>query len=167
MSCLGVHFSLSEEEVRKLKSFGDDSDRLDHFHGEIEGKYFEEHEDRLAQSDKAWDAMHRSLSDGDLSYTTGPYPLRLAVIGGDPIYAEDDYIMSLKSPAEVKDVAKALARITKEEFRKKYDVMDAAKYGCPKNDQDFEYTWEWLTGVVAFYRTAAAEGRWVLFSADQ
>jgi hypothetical protein len=167
MSCLGVHFSLSEEEVRRLKSFSDDSDRLDHLQSEIEEKYFEEHEDRVAQSDKAWDAMHRSLSDGDLSYSAGPYPLRLAVIGGDPIYAEDDYIMSLKTPAEVKDVARALAPITKDEFRKKYDAMDAGKYGCPKDDQDFEYTWEWLTGVTAFYQKAASEGRWVLFSADQ
>lgn len=167
MSCLGVHFSLSDEEVRKLKSFSDDSERLDYLQCEIEEKYFEEHEDRIAQSDKAWDAMHRSLSDGDLSYTTGPYPLRLAVIGGDPIYAEDDYIMSLKTPAEVKDVAKALAAVTKEGFRKKYDAMDAEKYGCPKGDQDFEYTWEWLNGVTAFYQKAAAEGRWVLFSADQ
>ena len=167
MSCLGVHFSLSEEEVRKLKSFSDDSDRLDHLQCEIEERYFAEHEDRVAQSDKAWDAMHRSLSDGDLSYTDGPYPLRLTVIGGDPIYAEDDYIMSLKTPAEVKDVAKALAAVTKQDFRKKYDAMDAEKYGCPKDDQDFEYTWDWLTGVTAFYQKAAAEGRWVLFSADQ
>ncbi len=142
MSCLGVHFSLSEEEVQKLKSFGDDGDRLDHLQCEIEEKYFEQHEDRIAQSDKAWDAMHRSLSDGDLSYTTGPYPLRLAVIGGDPIYAEDDYIMSLKTPTEVKEVAKAMAAITKEDFREKYAAMDAEEYECPKNDEDFEYTWE-------------------------
>lgn len=167
MSCLGVHFSLSEEEVRKLKSFSDDRDRLDHLQCEIEEKYFEEHGDRVAQSDKAWDAMHRSLSDGDLSYTTGPYPLRLAVIGGESIYAEDDYIMSLKTPAEVKDVAKALATVTKEDFRKKYDAMDAEKYGCPKDDEDFDYTWDWLTGVTVFYEKAAAEGRSVLFSADQ
>lgn len=167
MSCLGVHFSLSEEEARKLKSFSNDGDRLDYLQCEIEEKYFEMHEDRLAQSDKAWDAMHRSLSDGELSYTSGPYPLRLAVIGGEPIYAEDDYIMSLKTPAEVKDVARALIAITKEEFREKYSAIDAAKYGFPKDDQDFEYTWEWLIGVTAFYQKAAAEGRWVLFSADQ
>lgn len=167
MGCLGVHFSLSDEEVQQLKSFCDDSDRLDYLQCEIEAKYFEEYEDRLASSDKAWDAMHRSLSDGDLSFTTGPYPLRMAVIGGDPIYVEDDYIMSLKAPTEVKDVAKALAAVTKDDFRMKYDAMDAEKYGYPKDDQDFEYTWDLLTGVVAFYQKAAAEGRWVLFSADQ
>ena len=167
MSCLGVHFSLSEEEVQKLKSFEEDSDRLDYLQCEIEEEYFTDFKDRIAQSDKAWDAMHRSLSDGDLSYTSGPYPLRLVVIGGESIYSEVDYIMSLKTPAEVKDVARALTAVTKEDFRKKYESMDADKYGCQKDDQDLEYTWEWLTGVIAFYYKAATEGRWVLFTADQ
>lgn len=167
MGCLGVHLSLSEPEVRKLKSFAEDCDRLDYFQTEIEEKYFGEHEDRLAQSDKAWDAMHRALADGDLTWDTGPYPLRLAVIGGEPIYGEEDYIMSLKTPVEVKDIARALAPLTKEEFRRRYDAIDAGKYGFPKNDEDFAYTWDWLIGVIAFYQRAAAEGRWVLFTADQ
>jgi hypothetical protein len=167
MSCLGVHFALTDSEAAKLKSFDDDSERLDYLQSEIEESYFADHEEFTAQSDKAWDAMHRSLSDGQLSYTEGPHPLRLAVIGGEPIYAESDYIMSLKTPKEVVDVAAALVKISKEEFRKKYDAMDAEAYGCAKTDEDFEYTWEWLTGVTAFYQRAAAAGRHVLFSADQ
>lgn len=167
MSCLGVHFALTESEAHKLKSFEDDDERLDYLHCEIEETYFSDHEEFLAQSDKAWDAMHRSLSDGQLSYYDGPHPLRLAVIGGDPIYAKGDYIMSLKTPQEVADVASALVKISKDEFQKKYDAMDAEAYGCAKNAEDFEYTWGWLTGVVAFYQRAAAAGRYVLFSADQ
>src|SRR5436190_6223577 len=130
MSCLGVHFALIESEVTKLKSFPDDAERLDYLQCEIEETYFSDHEEFTAQSDKAWDAMHRSLSDGQLSYDEGPHPLRLAVIGGEPIYAERDYIMSLKTPKEVAEVASALARISKEEFRKKYEAMDAKAYGC-------------------------------------
>ena len=149
MSCLGVHFALTESEAAKLKSFDNDSDRLDYLQCEIKETYFADHEEFIAQSDKAWDAMHRSLSDGQLSYTEGPHPLRLAVIGGDPIYAASDYIMSLKTPKQVVDVSLELSKISKEEFRKKYDAMDAEAYGCPKNEDDFEYTWEWLTGVVA------------------
>jgi hypothetical protein len=167
MSCLGVHFALTEFEATKLKSFADDSERLDYLQSEIEEAYFSDHEEFVAQSDKAWDAMHRALSDSQLSYNEGPHPLRLAVIGGEPLYAEGDYIMSLKTPKEVAEVAAALAKISKEEFRKKYDAMDVVAYGCPKNDVDFEYTWEWLTGVVAFYQRAATAGRFVLFSADQ
>jgi hypothetical protein len=148
-------------------SLKDDSSRLEYLQEEIEETYLEEHPELTAQTDKAWDAMHRLLGDGDLSYNEGPEPLRFAVIGGEPIYANDDYIMSLKTPEQVKAVAVALPKITKEEFRRKYDLMDAAKYGCPKTDEDFEYTWEWFAGVVALYQKAAEEDRFVLFTADQ
>jgi hypothetical protein len=158
---------LSEQEVQTLRSFEDDRDHLDFLQSEIETKYFNEHKDRIAESDKAWDAMHRALGDGDLSWTTGPYPLRLAVIGGELIYAGDDYIMSLKTPAEVKDVAKAVVTITEDEFRQKYDAVDPDRYGFQKSEDDFGYTWDWFAGVVAFYQQAAAEDRWVLFTADQ
>jgi hypothetical protein len=167
MGCLGVHIALTTAEVAKLKSFGDDEERLDYFQTEIEERYFSEHEDLKAESDKAWDAMHRALSDGDLSYTSGPHPLRLAVMGGEPIYAEDDYIMSLKTPAQVEEIAVALRTITKEDFRRRYDGIDGDAYGCAKSDEDCEYTWEWFTGVVALYQTAATQGRYVLFTASQ
>ena len=167
MSCLGVHFALTAAEVAKLKSFEDDSDRLDYLQSEIEDYYFGSAKDYLAQSDKAWDAMHRSLADGQLTYDTGPYPLRLAVIGGEPIYAEDDYIMSLKTPEQVRDIAKALIPVTRDVLRRGYDGIDQKAYGFPKSDQDFEYTWEWFQAVQALYTKAATEGRWVLFSADQ
>jgi hypothetical protein len=167
MACLGVHFALTDAEVEKLTSFAENQDRLDYLQEEIEEDYLTNHEDMTAQSDKAWDAMHRLLSDGELSYYDGPEPLRFAVIGGDPIYTERDYIMSLKTPDQVKQLAARLPKITKEEFKHRYDTMDAGKYGCPKSDEDFEYTWHWFTGIVAFYVRAANSGRHVLFTADQ
>ncbi len=167
MGCLGVHFALTENEVAKLRALESDADQLAYLMEELEEDYFAHHSSFMAQSDKAWDAMHRSLSDGQLSYTAGPHPERLAAIGGEPLYAEDDYIMSLKTPAEVKAVAEALARITREDFRRRYDAMDAVAYGCPKNDDDFNYTWEWFGGVAALFQQAAKHGRYVLFSADQ
>lgn len=45
--------------------------------------------------------MHRTLAAGPLRYEGGDYPLGLAVIGGEPLYDEDDYIMSLATPAQV------------------------------------------------------------------
>jgi hypothetical protein len=167
MGCLGLHLALTTAEVAELKSFKDDSDRLEYFQSELEDGYFSQHADLIAESDKAWDAMHRALSDGELSYTSGPYPLRLAVIGGEPIYAADDYIMSLKSPLEVKDIAAAIAKVTKEELRRGYECINPDKYGFPKSEEDFEYTWDWFTHVVTFFQTAAAQGRHVLFTASQ
>jgi hypothetical protein len=167
MSCLGVHYVLTAEEVARLKAFDDDSERLEHLQETVEEDYFANHPELLAQSDKSWDAMHRSLGDGQLSYTSGTDPLRLVVIGGECLYSEDDYIMSLKTPAEVKSIARALLPITEADFRRRYDAIDADAYGFPKSDEDFRYTWEWFGGVRDFYQRAAALDRYVLFTADQ
>jgi len=79
MSCPGVHFAITAAEAEKLKSFEDDSDRLDYLQNEIEERYFAEAEEYLAQSDKAWDAMHRALGDGTLSYTDHRIKLLLSI----------------------------------------------------------------------------------------
>lgn len=167
MACLGVHFALTASEIAKLKSFATDSDRLDFLCEEIEEIYFEKHPEYVAETDKAWDAMHRLLSNGELSYFDGPEPLRFAVIGGEPIYSQGDYIMSLKTPEQVNEVSIAIGNIGEEEFRSKYDSIDEEKYGCQKSDEDFEYTWGWFSGVVNLYKKAAEENRFVLFTADQ
>lgn len=167
MSCLGVHFALTAAEVAQLRSFASDAERLAYVHSDIEEKYFNTFPDFKAESDKSWDAMHRLLSDGQLSFYDGPEPLRWTVIGGEPLYAADDYLLSLKTPAQVQTLAAALPQIGKAEFRARYDAMDADSYGFPKSDDDFNYTWEWFTGVVTLYQRAAAENRCVLFAADQ
>lgn len=167
MSCLGVHFALTDEQVNKIRSFDNDDDRLEYLQEEIEETFWNEHPEDGAESDKSWDAMHRLLSDGELSYYDGPEPLRFTVIGGEPMYAKEDYIMSLKTPDQVKLVSEAIASITEEEFRTKYDAMDEGKYGFQKSEEDLEYTWGWFEGVVNLYKKAAAEDRYVLFSADQ
>ena len=167
MSCLGVHFAITDQEVAKLKSFDDDSDRLEWLQEEIEETYFSDLPAFTAESDKAWDAMHRLLGDGDLTYDTGPEPLRFLVIGGEPLYFSDDYIMSLKTPEQVKAVAAALPAITLEQFGSRYDRMDAGKYGFPKSDEDCDYTWQWFQNVASLFTRAAADGRHVLFTVDQ
>jgi hypothetical protein len=167
MGCLGVHYALTDDEVSKLRAWNNDDDRLNFLQEEIEDLFFSDRPDLFAESDKAWDAMHRCLSDGDLSYTTGPTPLRLAIIGGQGLYFKDDYIMSLKTPEEVKSVAPALKAITQAELFRRYDAMDAKKYDFPKSAEDREYTWEWFQPVAALYETAAAKGLWVLFTASQ
>lgn len=166
MGCLGVHFAITSEEAEHLKSLEDD-DIVEYLQEELEEHYFSESPEFKAETDKSWDALHRLLSDGELSYTSGPMPLRLAVIGGQPMYFGDDYIMSLKTPDEVKEVASALSAITKEEFRTRYNSIDEDDYGFPLSEEDFDYTWGWFGGVVEMYQKAAEAGRYVLFTADQ
>jgi len=110
--------------------------------------------------------MHRALSDGLLSDDGGQYPLNHVVLGGQSLYGRDDYIISLKTPAQVKDVALAAMEITADQFRALYDGIDSEDYGLELTDEDFQYTWEWFQSVRALYQAAASEGRHVLFTVD-
>jgi hypothetical protein len=167
MSCLGVHFALTKDEAHYLRSLPDEQARLEHLQEVIETRYFEEQPDFKAESDKSWDAMHRTLTDGQCSWDGGEYPFSHVVLGGELLYTESDYIISLKTPQQVRDIAAALPRITDAEFRRRYFAIDPDSYGFPLSDEDFGYTWEWFQGVRELYQRAATEGRFVLFTADQ
>ena len=101
MSYLGVHFALSNEDVVNIRALSDEQERLSYLQEEIEERYLVEPVTYAAESDKAWDAMHRALTDGRLTWDGGTYPLNHVVLAGELLYTEDDYIMSLKSPAPV------------------------------------------------------------------
>jgi hypothetical protein len=166
MGCLGVHFSLSADEVQAFRDI-EESERVDYLSNVVEEKYFAEQPERKAESDKAWDAMHRTLSDGDLAWDGGDYPLNHVVLGGERLYHDSDYIMVLKTPEQVRDVAAAILDMTEPEFRRRYFAIDTESYGLPVDEEDFGYTWGWFEGVHEFWMRAASEGRYVLFTASQ
>lgn len=167
MSCLGVHFALTQPEVELLRSFEDEKDRLDHLKEVIEEQYFKQEPDFLAETDKSWDALHRCLSDGELMRDGGDYPLNHVVMGGEPLYFADDYIISLKSREQVQEISKALEQITEEELRRRYFKINSKTYPTPLSEEDFGYTWGWFEGVRELYKRAATANRYVLFTADQ
>ena len=167
MGCLGVHFALSEQDVDGLRAHDDEEDRLSFLTDQIERTYFQHHKAYVGQSDKAWDAIHRALADGRLTWDGGSYPLNHTVLAGEILYTGDDYIMSLKTPPQVRDVAAALERITLDDFRRRYFAIDKASYQGTLDEEDFQYTWSWFGNVRDLYRLAAKEGRYVLFTADQ
>lgn len=167
MSCLGVHFAITSGEAAELLAMDDEDERLEHLQEVLEETYFEKFPDLVAESDKAWDAMHRTLTDGELTWEGGAYPLNHAVLAGELLYTDSDYIMSLKSPSQVRDIAPALAGVTEEEFRRRYFQIGASSYGEAPSEDDFQYTWGWFQGVRELYARAAEEGRYVLFTADQ
>lgn len=167
MSCLGVYFALSDRDVAALLSKASDHERLAFINEDIEPCYVLDQPEYVAECDKSWDAMHRALSDGYLSEDGGDYPANHVVIGGTRIYEGDDYIMSLKTPQQVKDIASALAAISEEAFRTRYNAIDAADYGVELDEGDFQYTWNWFEHVKKLFQVAAAANRSVLFTADQ
>jgi hypothetical protein len=114
-------------------------------------------------TDKAWDAIHRSLTDGTLDPDGGEYPLSHAVLGGRHLH--DDQYAVLVSAAEVRDVTEALHRIDRDALRERFDTLADTDYEGAGDDQDFEYTWANYVDVQGFYQRAAAAGRAVVFTA--
>ncbi len=167
MSCLGVHFALTENQVSRLRSFDHDSDRLAFLQEEVEERLFNESPELVGESDKAWDAIHRCLTDGKLAYDNGEFPLNHVILGGTPLYSQANYIMSLKTPKQVGEIARALGDVTEAWFRERYFSIPEKDYGVPLSDEDFQYTWEWLDNIKSLYAKADEKAVWVLFTADQ
>ena len=167
MACLGVLFSLDEKTVLKLKSFGSDKDRLFFLQEEIEETIMENDPERFAELDKSWDALHRSLTDGKLEWNNGSFPLNHVILGGELLYHEDDYIMSLKTPEQTKKIADAIEEISDKDLRIGYKKISSSDYGFDLTDDDFEYTWTWFQNSKDFWKKAASENRFVLFTVDQ
>ena len=167
MSCLGVLFSLDKDAVDKLKSFTSDRDRLDHLQMGIEEEYFNKYPDKLCELDKSWDAIHRTLTDGKLEWNNGDYPLNHFILGGEILYFQQDYIMTLKTPDQVRDIFKSFGLMTKETFKNRYFKIDKDLYGFETTEEDLDYTWTWFSQSRDFWKKATEENRYVLFTADQ
>ena len=101
MSCLGVLFSIDEEEAGKLKNIKREN-LVDYVQEEIEDIYFTEKQEQVAELDKAWDAIHRSFCGSELLFEHGEQPLSLVILDGEMLYGnmdeEEDYVISMKNP---------------------------------------------------------------------
>jgi hypothetical protein len=163
MACRGVHFALTDDQVKGLLAAADDEERRE-IVGEMEEEGWEEAD--AQETDKAWDAIHRCLADGTLEPGAGSYPFNKAILGGQHLYGGDDYIIALVMPNEVKDVASALARLDRNWLRTRYLALAATDYAAFVSDDDFDYTWDWFAQLKEFYQKAASTDRAVLFTVD-
>lgn len=181
MACRGVLFALTpNEEVGLLKATGPKRGFIASLLGPREKpnadaavlgfltEYIEQRwdEDWLCEIDKAWDAIHRCLSDGTLD-PRPDQPLDGAILGGQSLYSGEDYIICYKPALDVKRIAEAVALISDDQMGERYDALDEDEYGFPKSDEDRRYTVQWFSGVREFYQKAATAGRPVVFSVDQ
>ncbi len=180
MGCLAVLFALDGQEVEKLRAVQREG-RAVYMHDEIEERFFDEFPEYTCELDKSWDAMHRMLTDGNLDFENKCPPLCNVVFGGEPLYGvvrkpsgetvtpeeEDDAFIILKTPEQVTEVAKALPLLPKETCEERYCKIDAEDYGMQPDAEDFDYTWEYLQGSLDFWKRAAEEGRYVLFTVDR
>jgi hypothetical protein len=168
MACRGVHFALTAEQASRLMDTpGADDEFLMAFVEELEEGPNREGWDAewTQETDKAWDAIHRCLTDGKLEY--GDTPFHMCILGRDNLYEGDDYIISFLDPHEVKEVAEAIKDIDRAWLRRKYDAIDTTSYQGVLSDSDFEYTWSCFPSLRDFFQKAAAADRAMIFTVDQ
>ncbi len=155
MTSLGVHFALTAEQEDALLDAGDPDEVLDLVERIEEGAA----EADLMDTDKAWDTIHRCLSDGTLNTTGGDYPLSHAVLGGMQVDAGEDYFVSYLTPEQVGDVAHALAALTEQWFWQRLVTLDLT--------EDLQYVWTNFVDLRRFFEQVAPTGRAVIFTVDQ
>jgi Domain of unknown function (DUF1877) len=161
MSCLGVHFSFPAAQGGGLWD-GDEAARA--FVAELEERWDTYY---LQETDKAWDAIHRCLSDGTLKWSAGDWPLCGAILGGEHMYLGSDFIICFIDDEDITEIAGALDEVTQPWFRERYFGLAARGYEGPVSEPDFDYTWHWFELMRAFFRKTADEGRHMVFTADQ
>ena len=167
VSCLGVHFALTEQEVSLLREQPDGESRVNFVKEVFEEAYLGEESPYAAESVKTWDAMDRAMTM-KLDDSLDPEgALRHLVVDGERLNSGDDYILSLKTPDQVALLARIVEKIDISAFRDRYFMIDPAEYGEPLTEEDFQYTWEWFQCVRDLFRTAASSRRYVLFTVDQ
>lgn len=88
-------------------------------------------------------------------------------MGGEVLYRKSGYIMVLKTPQEVADVANVIRPMTEEEFKSRYRKIDQAQCDWDLSEDDCDYSWHWFQVVRDLFQRAAEENRFVLFTASQ
>lgn len=161
MGCLGVHFAIDSDRADRLLAAADDEELL------AVVEEIEEAWDAAFETDKAWDALHRCLSDGTLDPEAGTPPLNRVFFGGRMLNEEDDYFVVLITPAEVAEIAAALATIEEAWLRERYFAIPDSDYEGEKSEADWDYTRRQFEGLPEFFATAAQAGRHVIFTVDQ
>jgi hypothetical protein len=163
VGCRGVLFAIDQDEIRALRQATSDTE-VEALVATIEQRWDERF---LAQTDKAWDAIHRCLTDGTLAWGNGSFPLNRCILGGEEFHHGEEYIVTLTEAREVPAVARALQQVTEVFMRQAYDRLDPADYGPTWSEEDLEYTWDWFQEVRDLWSRAAAAGRAVVFTVDQ
>lgn len=163
MACRGYFLALDEPRIAQLLVHDGNDERLIEFIQELDMTNVPDE----CEVDKAWDGIHRCLTEGRLGSEDGSYPLNAVVLGGLPLHQGDDYIVSYNTPAEVREVAAALADLDLEPFITRYWTLDPDDYFAVIEQDDLAYLTYYLQEINKFYQRAAQAGWASVFVADQ
>ena len=82
------------------------------------------------------------------------------------LYDEYDGYITLKTPEQVKDIAKALEKLNKEDCEELYYKQEEKNVDPEADYDNFDELWEDIEHSVKFFKKAAADNRYVIFTVD-
>lgn len=170
MAGRGVHYAITSEMAARIdpERPHSDADVLAFI------DYLDDHftalgaEGWIQETDKAWDPIHRCLTDGTL--VEGDTPGHLCVLGATDYFwvllddGQVDWIVNVLNPDEVRLVAETIQGIDRDELLRRSNAIDPVdSHGLSADD--LEYAWSYFPQLQAFFQRAAADERWVVFLA--
>ena len=158
MSMIGYFYQTDDITVQKLREGAD-----------TEFMFEEENEGNMLCIDKAWHAIHFTLT-GEEWEVSEDKPISQAVLGGEPVNDEDmGYGPMRLIPRElVSQIADALAEVDQAVFQSKFnlkDMMEKQIYPVMYNENEkqfFSYVWEMFVELKKFYKDASEKNHNVL-----
>lgn len=154
----GVLFAIDDDELARLGEASTDAE----IRAIVDG--LEERWENVCELDKAWDGLHRILTDGRLEFGNGSPPLAWAILGGRRLYDGDDRIVTVKAVDQVVAIDRALRGWDRARARQAYYRLPKHDYG-DLDDEDFDHIWSYFQPMREFWGDAAKAERAVVFSA--
>ena len=152
---LGVHFALTPAQLQALRAAEGEEELMQ------EVRALEEawDEGALYETHKAWDPLHRVLSDGGV--------LENAVLGGRRLLpAGRGYTVVLVTPDDVRSVAAGLLPLGAQWLTGRLQQLATEGYAGAHDEDALRECWRHLCGLRDFYVRAAEQHRAVLFTVD-
>lgn len=162
---LGVHFALASKDLKKLRKLSTPAEVVDFIAEDIEQRYLPTGTWTF-ESEKAWEPLHRCLTNGRLEQGKGPFPLAYAVLGGARLETGEGTTTCLVEPEEVKAASTALSTIPRDWLAARFRKLSESDYEGPLTEEELTTTWDTLVGLRGFFARAASADRAVLFSLD-
>lgn len=157
MGMVAYFTALSPQQLEELE---DDPDDIEAFLFPADG---DEEPPNTVDVDKIWHGIHYLLTG---SAGEGTDPLAQAILGGKPVGEDLGYGPArVLRPDKVAAVATALAAVTPDDLRERFDPEDMeaqqiylAEAFADNSEEEIGYLLDGFATLQAFYRDAAARG---------
>jgi|688.fasta_scaffold527738_1 hypothetical protein len=160
MGARGVAMSVSEQNANRLIA-AKGTDALIELVSEVYNS------SEVFDFDCAWDAIGRCLNQTDYheDINEDAYPLNLAVLGGEILESEEDSdfrAIRYVSPSQVREVAVAIKRVSKESFCQQFLRIGDPYFQFDLTLETAAEIWMFMPGFIQFYQRAATAGNAVI-----